>query len=85
LDIRFCWLAGSGNRSPPPAAFPDQPGDLSPRRELFAGSLRTVEIGCDLVARLRLQLEHAGPQQADLAPYFINSVVHVLLEQNKNI
>jgi hypothetical protein len=65
--------------------FPDQAGDFPSRCELFGGRLRTVEIGPDLVAHLRFQFKHAAPQHVDLPSDFINSIVHALLEQNKNI
>jgi len=39
----------------------------------------------DLIAGELFKLDHLRPQRADLAADFINSVVHGLLEQNKNI
>jgi len=56
-------------------------GDANLRQGLFGA----VAVAVDEVAHTRLDIGHLQPQGADFTSNFINSVVHGLLEQNKNI
>ena len=65
--------------------FADQQVDFPAQIHLRQGPFRAVAIAIDEVTHRRLHIGHLQPQGTDLASNFINSVVHGLLEQNKNI
>ncbi|MCS3761216.1 hypothetical protein GGE24_000208 [Bradyrhizobium centrosematis] len=65
--------------------FPDQQVDLSAQIHLRQGLFGAIAIAVDGSAHGRLDVGHLQPQGADFTSNFINSVVHGLLEQNKNI
>ncbi|MGY3360934.1 hypothetical protein ACVWZK_007597 [Bradyrhizobium sp. GM0.4] len=65
--------------------FADQQIDFPAQIHLRQGLLRAVPIALDELAYGRLDIGHFQPQGADFTSNFINSVVHGLLEQNKNI
>jgi hypothetical protein len=56
--------------------FANQPRDVPARGQLLACGLRTIQSPADLVADQHLQLDRPSPQQADISPDFIYSVVH---------
>ncbi|MGX4806317.1 hypothetical protein [Bradyrhizobium guangdongense] len=65
--------------------FADQQAQFPAQIDLRLGTFSAVAIAIDEIAHGRLDIGHLQPQGADLASNFINSVVHGLLEQNKNI
>ena len=65
--------------------FADQQIDPPAQIHLRQGLLRAVAVAIDEVAHRRLKVGHFQPQGTDFTSNFINSVVHGLLEQNKNI
>jgi hypothetical protein len=65
--------------------FADQKIDFLAQIHLRQGLLGAVAIAVDEFSHRRLDVGHFQPQGADFTSNFINSVVHGLLEQNKNI
>jgi hypothetical protein len=65
--------------------FADQQGDLPAQIHLRQRLLRAVAITIDKAADGGLDISHLQPQGTDFTSNSINSVVHGLLEQNKNI
>ncbi|BAC47860.1 bll2595 [Bradyrhizobium diazoefficiens USDA 110] len=65
--------------------FADQQIDFPAQIHLRQGLFCAVAIAVDELAHGRLDIGHFQPQGTDLTSNFINSVVHGLLEQNKNI
>ncbi|SPP97337.1 conserved protein of unknown function [Bradyrhizobium vignae] len=65
--------------------FVDQEVDFPAQIHLRQGPFCAVVIALDEVAHRRLDVGHLKPQGSDFTSNFINSVVHALLEQNKNI
>jgi hypothetical protein len=65
--------------------FADQQVDFPAQIHLRLSPFDAVAIAIDEIAHGRLDIGHFQPQRADFTPNFINSVVHGLLEQNKNI
>ncbi|WP_158537657.1 hypothetical protein [Bradyrhizobium sp. MOS003] len=65
--------------------FADQQVDLPAQIHLHQGLLGAIAIAIDEIAHRGLDAGHFKPQGADFTSNFINSVVHGLLEQNKNI
>ncbi|MEH2492083.1 hypothetical protein V1280_008022 [Bradyrhizobium sp. AZCC 2230] len=65
--------------------FADQKIDFPAQIDLRLGPFGAVAIAIDEIADGRLDIGHLQPQGADFTSNFINSVVHGLLEQNKNI
>ncbi|WP_157783751.1 hypothetical protein, partial [Bradyrhizobium liaoningense] len=61
------------------------PPDSPPQIHLRQGPFRAVAAALDEIAHRRLDVGHFEPQDSDFTSNFINSVVHGLLEQNKNI
>ncbi|QIO99138.1 hypothetical protein HAU86_04680 [Bradyrhizobium symbiodeficiens] len=65
--------------------FADQQVDLPAQIHLSQGLPGAIAIAVDELAHQGLDAGHFEPQGADFTSNFINSVVHGLLEQNKNI
>ena len=65
--------------------FADQQIDFPAQIHLRLGLFGAVAIAIDEIAHGHLDSGHLQPQGADFTSNFINSVVHDLLEQNKNI
>lgn len=76
-----CWnLLAAAGRLP----FGHQCSELCPHGHQPERGLRAVQIVPNLVMHGVLDAHHLGPQKADFATDFINSVVHGLLEQKEN-
>ncbi|WP_164937583.1 hypothetical protein [Bradyrhizobium guangxiense] len=65
--------------------FADHEIDLPPQIHLRQGLFDAIAVAVDAIAHGGLDGGHFLPQRTDFASNFINSVVHGLLEQNKNI
>ncbi|MGB8401559.1 hypothetical protein [Bradyrhizobium sp.] len=65
--------------------FADQDHEFAAQGELAQGILRAIQTAVGLVPDRVFKILHPSTQDADLAPDFINSVVHGPLEQNENI
>jgi hypothetical protein len=67
----------------PPAA--NKHRQIGPRRHEAERHIGAVQVATDKFSHSFLHHEHFCPQGADLPLYFVESVVHGLLEQKENI